>query len=95
MGHEFHLQWLMHRPVQYTVSSVGASEERQSIGLHRDTSPPNLQLMVTLNAILNVTERLTLVNRLLNGSVTYNNSYTLSMIRIIMNPATNVLGTCN
>ncbi|UJR15672.1 hypothetical protein I4U23_002606 [Adineta vaga] len=56
-----------------------------------DLTPPDLQLMVTLDVILNVTERIILVNRLLNDSVTYNDSYILSMIRIIMNPSTNIL----
>ena len=47
--------------------------------------------MVTLNVALNGTERLALVNGMLNNSITYNDSYSLIMIQMGINPATNIL----
>ncbi|CAF3955011.1 unnamed protein product, partial [Adineta steineri] len=57
----------------------------------QDAVPPNLELMITLNVLLNVSQRLALTNQIINRSIVYNESYSLSMIRMIMNPATNTL----
>ncbi len=60
--------------------------------LNRDYLPPSLQIMVTLNAALNGTQRLGLVNGILNNSLTYNDSYSLAMVQMIINTATELLG---
>ncbi len=60
--------------------------------LNRDALPPSLQIMVTLNATLNGTQRLGLVNGILNNSLTYNDSYSLAMVQMIINTPTAVLG---
>ncbi len=60
--------------------------------LNRDYLPPSLQIMVTLNSTLNGTQRLGLVNGILNNSLTYNDSYSLVMVQMIINTATALLG---
>ncbi len=61
--------------------------KRRIILLNRDAPLPNLQIMVTLNFLLNVTQRIGLVNGIFNRSVTYGINYTLSSIQIAINPA--------
>jgi len=51
--------------------------------------------MITLNVLLNVSQRVALVNAIFNTSVTYNESYSLSSLQMIMNPALPVLSKKN
>ncbi len=61
--------------------------------INRDAAPPNLQLLVTLNVTLDSTDRLELVNGLFNNNVTYNDSYVLTMVQMIIDPTTQTIGT--
>ncbi|CAF0869133.1 unnamed protein product [Adineta ricciae] len=79
--------------ISYILSGMNITCNGSCINLYdtQDASPPNLELMVTLNVLLNVTQRINLVNALFDDNVVYNDSYSLSLIKIIMNPATNTL----
>ncbi|CAF1580921.1 unnamed protein product, partial [Adineta ricciae] len=79
--------------ISYILSGMNITCNGSCINLYdtQDASPPNLELMVTLNVLLNVTQRINLVNALFNDSIVYNDSYSLSLVQIIMNPATNTL----
>jgi hypothetical protein len=46
---------------------------------------------MTLNVMLNVTQRLALVNDIFNESLTYNGSYSLTSIQMVINPASGIL----
>jgi hypothetical protein len=54
--------------------------------LNRNAALPNLQILVTLNANLNGTQRLELVNSILNQSLKYNTSYNLTSVQMIIKP---------
>ncbi len=54
--------------------------------MNRNVALPNLQILVTLNANLNGTQRLELVNSILNQSLKYNTSYTLTYVQMIIKP---------
>lgn len=56
------------------------------------TTSPNLQVMVTLNVILNGSERFTLANNIWNYSPHYDGTYSLVLLQMIINPATTNLG---
>ncbi|CAF1669924.1 unnamed protein product, partial [Adineta ricciae] len=51
---------------------------------------PDLQFFITLNATLNSTERAELAKRLFNRNAAYNESYTLTLIQIIVDTATRI-----
>ncbi|CAF4415936.1 unnamed protein product, partial [Rotaria sp. Silwood2] len=53
--------------------------------------PKQLQLMVTLNIPLNVTQRIIFLNKLLNDISIFNDSYTLTLIQMSLNPLSNEL----
>lgn len=57
---------------------------------NRNAVSPNLQLLVSLDTNLNGTQRLSVVNNIFNQNLTYNDSYTLTAIEMIINPATGV-----
>jgi hypothetical protein len=58
----------------------------------RDASPPDLQLLVTLNVTLDSTDRVELVNDLFENNVTYNGSYLLTTVQLIVNTTTQIIG---
>ncbi len=58
----------------------------------RDASPPDLQLLVTLNVTLDSTDRVELVNDLFENNVTYNGSYLLTTVQLIVNTTTQLIG---
>ncbi|CAF3402881.1 unnamed protein product [Rotaria sp. Silwood2] len=53
--------------------------------------PKQLQLMITLNIPLNVTQRIIFLNKLLNDISIFNDSYTLTLIQMSLNPLSNEL----
>ena len=56
-----------------------------------NASPPDVELLVTLNVSLVSTQRLTLINDLFTNNVTLNGSYALT-VRIIPNPVNIIFG---
>jgi hypothetical protein len=61
--------------------------------MNRGAASPDLQLLVTLNVTVSASDRLEIVNDLFNDNVTYNNSYLLTMVQMIINTTTSVVGT--
>jgi hypothetical protein len=66
-------------------------KKRKILLFNRDFVPPNLQLLAALDVDLNITEKLRLINALYNSSITYNGSYSLAMVQMIMDPANGIL----
>jgi hypothetical protein len=60
--------------------------------INREATPPNLELLVTLNVTLSSTDRLALVNGLFENNVTYNASYILTTVQIVINTTTQITG---
>lgn len=61
--------------------------------MNRSATSPDLQLLITLNVTVSPQDRLEIVNGLFDNNVTYNDSYLLTMVQIIINTTTNVVGT--
>jgi hypothetical protein len=60
--------------------------------IHRDAVSPDLELLVTLNVTVSSADRLDIVNGLFNNNVTYNSSYRLTTVQIIINTTTQIAG---
>jgi hypothetical protein len=60
--------------------------------INRNAASPDLQLLVTLNVTISPTDRLDIVNDLFENNVTYNSSYRLTMVQIIINTTTQIIG---
>ncbi len=60
--------------------------------INRNASPPDLQLLITLNVTLNSTDRLQLVDALFENNVTYNASYLLKTVQMIIDTTTQIVG---
>jgi hypothetical protein len=77
------------------ASKVPLNIEKHAILFYwynRDAEAPDLAFVVTLNVTLNSADRLALVDGIFINNVTYNSSYTLDHVQMIIDTSTNVVG---
>lgn len=60
--------------------------------INRDVLSPDLELMITLNVTLTSTERLEIVYDLFEYNVTYNASYDLTTVQMVINTTSSIIG---